>query len=97
MSELIVPSRRGFLAGLGSFFVAAPAIVRAASIMPVKAVDLTASLLSELQAIEGRYVPGQLFEELAAVTRRAFVPRIYVQIWKEPPSLAWLLDQQVTS
>lgn len=33
----IIQSRRSFIAGLGALFVAAPAIVRAASIMPVKA------------------------------------------------------------
>lgn len=32
----VVASRRGFLAGLGAILVAAPAIVRVASIMPVK-------------------------------------------------------------
>ena len=35
---LHIPSRRGFLTGLGAFFCAAPAIVRASSIMPVRAV-----------------------------------------------------------
>jgi hypothetical protein len=33
------PSRRGFLAALGCGIIAAPAIVRAASIMPVKAIE----------------------------------------------------------
>ena len=32
----IIQSRRGFIAGLGALFIAAPAIVRATSIMPVK-------------------------------------------------------------
>jgi hypothetical protein len=35
----VIQSRRGFIAGLGALFIAAPAIVRATSIMPVKAVD----------------------------------------------------------
>jgi hypothetical protein len=35
MSSLIIPSRRGFLVGLGAT-IAAPFIVRAQSIMPVK-------------------------------------------------------------
>jgi hypothetical protein len=34
---LIVPSRRGFLAGLGAL-VAAPAVIRVAQLMPIKAV-----------------------------------------------------------
>jgi hypothetical protein len=33
-------NRRGILTGLGSLFVAAPAIVRFSSIMPVKAVEI---------------------------------------------------------
>jgi hypothetical protein len=39
MSNLLLPSRRGFLTGLGACF-AAPAIVRAASLMPVRAWDI---------------------------------------------------------
>lgn len=35
MKDLIVPTRRGFLAGLGTL-LAAPAIVRASSLMPVR-------------------------------------------------------------
>jgi hypothetical protein len=38
MSELLLPSRRGFLAGLGACF-AAPAIVRATSLMQVRTLD----------------------------------------------------------
>jgi hypothetical protein len=37
--QLLIPSRRGFLAGLGAFAFAAPAIVRASSLMPVKALS----------------------------------------------------------
>jgi hypothetical protein len=37
MGDIIpIPSRRGFLAGLGAALVTAPAIVRATSLMPVK-------------------------------------------------------------
>ena len=32
----IIPSRRGFLTGLGAALITAPAIVRAGSLMPVK-------------------------------------------------------------
>lgn len=39
MLELPQQSRRGFVAGLGTFFAAAPAIVRATSIMPVRACE----------------------------------------------------------
>ena len=34
------PTRRGFITGLGSLFLAAPAIVRASSLMPIKALSL---------------------------------------------------------
>lgn len=47
--SLIVPSRRRFL-GLGAAFLAAPAIVRVASIMPVK--PLADLLPSDVLAIE---------------------------------------------
>jgi hypothetical protein len=33
------PTRRGLITGLGAFFCAAPAIVRATSIMPVHAIE----------------------------------------------------------
>ena len=36
--SIIQPSRRGFLAGLGAL-IAAPAIVRASSLMPVSAIE----------------------------------------------------------
>jgi hypothetical protein len=38
-------SRRGFLGGLGAGLIAAPAIVRAASLMPVRAIIEPAALL----------------------------------------------------
>ncbi len=37
----MITNRRGFLTGLGSLLIAAPAIVRAASIMPVKAMPIS--------------------------------------------------------
>jgi hypothetical protein len=43
MPELLT-SRRGFLTGLGAVLVAAPAIVRAGSLMPVKAMIETSEL-----------------------------------------------------
>lgn len=38
MSGIIQPSRRGFLTGLGAAFITAPAIVRAGSLMQVRAI-----------------------------------------------------------
>ena len=46
---LELPTRRGLLVGLGAFLVAAPAIVRASSIMPVSARHLAA--LTEIDPI----------------------------------------------
>lgn len=39
MSKIIQPTRRGFIAGLGAAIITAPAIVKVASLMPVKAID----------------------------------------------------------
>lgn len=36
---LLIPSRRGFIAGLGASLITAPAIVRASSLMKVKALS----------------------------------------------------------
>ena len=62
-------NRRGFLAGVFSVF-AAPAIVRVESIMPVKAMPVG------MFPIIGPY--SGLYEELQAVTRKAFILRLYV-------------------
>ena len=64
-------NRRGFLAGVFSAF-AAPAIVRIESIMPVKAMPV-------LFPIIGPY--SGLYEELQAVTRKAFIPGVYAQLY----------------
>lgn len=40
----IITSRRSLITGLGALFIAAPAIVRASSLMPVKAVKWKSSL-----------------------------------------------------
>jgi len=67
--------RRGFLTGVFSAF-AAPAIVRVESIMPVKA------LPPALFPVIGPY--SDLYEELVAVTRKAFVPRLFAQLYLGP-------------
>ena len=58
---MIESSRRGFITGLIALGVAAPAIVRAASIMPVKAMpveeDLAALLDSRLDSFDGKHDP----------------------------------------
>lgn len=82
--------RRGFLGGLFSAF-AAPAIVRAASIMPVKVMPTLADLETELQAEMELVSPVGLNAELADIVRRAFVPRLYVQIYQASPAIAQLM------
>jgi len=62
--------RRGFLAGVFSAF-AAPAIVRIESIMPVRAMPVMFPII-------GPY--SGLYEELQAITRKAFIPRLFVQM-----------------
>jgi len=62
--------RRGFLAGVFSAF-AAPGIVRIESIMPVKAMPVMFPII-------GPY--SGLYEELQAITRKAFIPRLFVQM-----------------
>ena len=50
MSMIENVSRRGFIGGIGALFIAAPAIVRAASIMPVKAMPAV-DVLIDAQAM----------------------------------------------
>lgn len=80
MSDLIT-SRRSFLTGLGAVLVAAPAIVRAGSLMPVKAMEL--ELDFDWRMPPGTYMASP--SDLAAVVRRAFVPRLFVQVYKSDP------------
>ena len=81
--------RRTFLQGMFSA-LAAPAIVRAASLMPVKALVPQAELV--LPAAFERELSA-LQNELAAITRRAFVPRLYVDLYRADPILAQLVEQ----
>ena len=90
MASVIVSSRRGFLTRLISF-VAAPAIVRASSLMPVKALprmlthEETMALLCQ-----------NLYGELSEVTRKAFVPRLFAQIYMRAPLGGVDLERLVT-
>lgn len=76
MTEIIQPSRRGFLTGLGAVLITAPAIVRAGSLMPVKRV-IDLENMTELEVDMARTHP-----ELVHVLRRAFGPRRYFQLWQ---------------
>lgn len=86
MSGLIMP-RRGFLAGLGAI-LAAPAIVRASSLMPVKAI-----------ARGGQYVPVSrttvpceydLIDAYGVPMRRVFIYRVATG-WKREGTI-WTYD-----
>lgn len=84
MTDLIAPSRRGFLAGLGAVLITAPAIVRASSIMPVR------QMLILGPGDRMPYLASPM--DIAAVTRRAFMPRIYVQIYEQSPDFRHLIE-----
>ena len=76
MEALILPSRRGFLRGLG-VILAAPAVVTASNLMPISMRNL---FLPELP-----HFMSPNYAELAAITRHAFVPRLFVQVYSRPP------------
>ena len=69
MSNIIQPSRRGFITGLISF-VAAPAVIRTIDLMPVKQ-----PIIIVTPDING----GFDYVNLADFMRRAFIPAIYEQ------------------
>lgn len=82
-------SRRAFLTGLGSI-ICAPAIVRASSLMPVKAYSFTTvyedfGRITSVTMVNGGagYVAGDFF----TITRKAFVPHLYQQIYDSEPLL----------
>ncbi len=56
-------NRRGFLGGLGASIVAAPAIVRAASIMPVRGIIMSVAP-PRFDALGGFLVPQEYCAEL---------------------------------
>ena len=66
--------RRGLLTSLGCLIIAAPSIVRATSLMPIKAFDGFT-----FQGVPLTFDGG--YPELIAVTRTAFVPRLLTQLY----------------
>jgi hypothetical protein len=93
MPELIT-SRRSFITGLAAL-VAAPAIVRAASLMPVKAMPTAEELyrlrMDEAYRITRENLSRSLYGDLVSATRRAFVPRLHVQIYQADTMLDALM------
>lgn len=81
-------NRRSFLTGLTSL-IAAPAIVRVASIMPVKAMPSA----EEAYAALAKGMSNNLYGNLIDSTRAAFVPRLFVEIYRADPLLAWIAKQ----
>ena len=76
----ILTSRRSLILGAGASLLTAPAIVRASSLMPVKA------LPAELGGLS-------LWSELADMTRKVFVPRLFIQVYAANPISAALSGQ----
>jgi hypothetical protein len=78
-------SRRLFLGRLFSA-MAAPAIVHAGNLMPVKAIDPI--LFSQSPWWNGTvaWMGPVDYAELAAITRQAFLPRLHAQLYKQLPA-----------
>lgn len=76
----MITSRRSFITGLVSL-VAAPAIVKVNSLMPVK------SYMEEAYRITRENLNNSLYGDLVAATNRAFVPRLFVQVYKADRSI----------
>ena len=90
MTELILP-RRKFLTGLGASIIAAPAVVRAASLMKISAFEDEIGLMQMVNGGAFRYSELSAVTR-AAVTRAAFVPSIYLQIYKGNPLLKQFIE-----
>jgi hypothetical protein len=71
------PSRRGFLKGVGAALIFAPAVVRSASLMPVRSIIVPVKELPPEADL--------LTREQITVIRRAFLPRLYVQLYQTNP------------
>lgn len=87
-------SRRSFLIGLGASLLGTPAIVRAASLMPVKALapdalDLLAQRIAEAEREIAKEIRNNLYGDLLEVTKKAFLPRIHMQLLNTWPQIEW--------
>ena len=78
MSNITQPSRRGFITGLISF-VAAPAVIRTIDLMPVKQ-----PIITVIPVTNG----GTGYVEITEVMRRAFIPKLYAQIYEQHPIMS---------
>ena len=73
----MTPSRRTFLTGLSASLIAAPAVVRFASLMQVRGLVMGVPL-----PLVTNY---DIYADMAEVTRKAFVPRLFVQLYTSVP------------
>ncbi len=80
-------SRRKFFTGLAATLVTAPAIVRAASLMPVKVMPTEDVLalyqrrMAEAYRITRANLAQSIYGDLVGVTRRAWEPRLFADIY----------------
>ncbi len=81
------PSRRGFLAGVGAALITAPAIVRASSLMAVKAME-------DEFGLERLITESPTWPFDSALIRRAFLPRLFVQLYEQSPILGEIMRLQ---
>jgi hypothetical protein len=80
-------SRRDFIRRASGVIVF-PAIVRATSLMPVKA------LADGIAVIVRKRLPSGLwYEELQMITRKAFTPALYTQIYDVNPVMSGFLNE----
>jgi hypothetical protein len=86
-----VATRRSFITGLISL-VAAPAIVRAGSLMPVKAIIEPVGTFNVPLDPTDCIIGDGYITEVASMTRKAFLPQLFVQTYKVDPLLQKLLE-----
>ena len=82
----MISSWRSFITGLASL-IAAPAIVRVSSLMPVRGIVQPLIARTELPQSTWR-----AYNELIAITRRGFIPRLHVQLYAANPMLVALQE-----
>ena len=84
MSDIIQPSRRGFITGLISF-VAAPAVIRTIDLMPVKEPIIT----NIIPVTNG----GTGYVEITEIMRRVLIPKLYWHIYAQHPIMGKLIGE----
>ena len=82
----MILERRKFLTGLASL-IAAPAIVRVSSLMPVRGIVQPLIARTELPQSTWR-----TYNELIAITRRGFIPRLHILHYAANPMLVALQE-----